>query len=119
MLLCSARVFFVFKTKNLCQLVFKYYASSSKVCDQVMGLLPTPSPSVVFAPRRSYIAAASLETYRVPFCLNWSRRISGSESVVTLQRNCPPIRPKRRFVFLSAEWHDKDDDNKNNNNNLL
>ena len=80
-----------------------------------MGLLHTPSPSLVFAPRYSYnaVASNSLDAYPAPFCLNWSRCINASETGVTLQLNCPPIQPKRRFVLLSAKWHDKDDDNEN------
>ena len=80
-----------------------------------MGLLHTPSASLVFAPRYSYnaVASNSLDAYPAPFCLNWSRCINTSETGVTLQLNCPPIQPKRRFVLLSAKWHDKDDDNEN------
>ena len=58
-----------------------------------MGLLHTPSLSLVFAPRYSYnaVASNSLDAYPAQFCLNWSRCINASETGVTLQLNCPPI----------------------------
>lgn len=88
-----------------------------KYAIKFLGLLPTSFPSLVFAPHCSYIAVASFDTYLAPFCLSWSGCINGSERGVTLQRNCPPIQPKRRFVFLSAKWHDKDYDNENRRDN--